>query len=80
MASVKETVLNAASAATGKGTEELEANLDKDMSTDLGLTSLEYFPILSQLEDTYDIDIDYSDFLTKVKTLNQAVSYMEALV
>lgn len=80
MPTVKDNVLKVTEEATGKSEEELEANLDADLNDDLKLTSLEYFPILSGLEDTYDVDIDYADFLTKVKTLNQAIAYVEALV
>ena len=72
---VTQAVLELLAALTKKDVEELSENLDADFEKDYHFTSLEYFPLLSGLEEKLDAELDYADFLTNVHTVNQAIDY-----
>lgn len=55
---------------------EDDITLDMSLSDDLEIDSLDAFEIMSEIEDTFDIEID-DDVLEKVKTVNDIVNYLE---
>ncbi len=52
---------------------ELASKLDERMIEDLGMTSMQIFPLIGELVDQFDIDIDYAEFLNNVHTINEGV-------
>ncbi|MBP3399632.1 MAG: hypothetical protein J6K75_07740 [Erysipelotrichaceae bacterium] len=59
-----------------KSEEELAECKDSRMIEDLGMTSMQLFPLIGALVDEYDIDVDYADFLTNVHTVNEGIDYV----
>lgn len=58
----------------------IRENRNEDMEEKLGVTSVELFPLLSGLEDAFNIDLDYAGFLTNVKTVNQGIEYITNMI
>lgn len=46
---------------------------------DLAAKSLEYFPLISALEDDLDIDIEYHEFQSDAQTIGQAIDLCKKL-
>ena len=63
-----------------KTEDEMLAKLDAKFKEDFEMTSLQYFPLISELEDKLDIEVDYSDFLTRALTVNDGVDFILAIV
>lgn len=61
---------------TSKTKEELLANPELKFNEDYKLTSLEYFPLIGELEDQLDLEIDYSEFLTKALSIKSGIDYI----
>lgn len=60
----------------GKTEEELGECEDSRMIDDLGMTSMQLFPLIGALVDEYDVDIDYAEFLTDVHTVDDGIEYV----
>lgn len=73
---VEEIFVSILSKLTSKTKEELLANTELTFSEDYKLTSLEYFPLIGELEDQLDLEIDYSEFLTKALSIKSGVDYI----
>lgn len=61
---------------TSKTEEEILADIDLAFNEDYGLTSMEYFPLIAELEDRLDLEIDYSEFLTKALNVRSGAAYI----
>ena len=79
MAKTVDIIISEVAAATNKSTEEVAAVADSSFVDDLGMTSLEIFPLISKLEDEFDIEIDFADFLSKAGSVNAAVAFVDSL-
>lgn len=73
---VKNTFINLLAESAGKDVATVEANLDSNMHDALGVTSVELFPLLAGLEETFDIELDYAGFITDVTTANEGIDYV----
>jgi len=60
--------------------EEILSNLNAKFNDDFNMTSLEYFPLIGKLEEEFDIDIDYHDFLTNAQTANDGIDLVLEIV
>lgn len=63
-----------------KPKEEIQSNLDAKLKEDFNMTSLQYFPLISGLEEKFDIEVDYAGFLTKALTVNDGIDFILAMV
>ena len=79
MADVKETVVKVVADTTSKSVEEVAAAADASYIDELGMTSIEIFPIISELEDQLDVEIDFAAFLSQATSVNATVAFIEAL-
>lgn len=73
---VKTTYINLLAESIGKDAATVEANLDANMHDVLGVTSVELFPLLSGLEESFDIELDYAGFITDVSTAKEGIDYV----
>lgn len=74
--SVRDTVYTAASKAFKIPEEELT---DKtNLLDDLDANSTNYFPIMNELEEEYDLDIQYQTFRTNCRTIGDIIEYVES--
>ena len=78
-AQIKDIVVAAVAQASDRTVEEVEASADAAFFADLGMTSIQVFPLISELEDQLDVEIDFADFLTQAKTVNQTVTFVAGL-
>ena len=63
----------------GRPVEEFAANPDLRLREDLAAKSMEYFPLIADLEDKLGIQIEYHDFQTEAQTVGATVEYVCAL-
>ena len=56
--------------------EHVAANHELNFRTDLNATSLQYYPLITELEELLDIDIDAHDFQWKSYTIADAVDFL----
>lgn len=56
--------------------EEIIANPNAKFSDDLGMTSVEYFPLICTLEEKLNVDVDFSEFLMSAHSLNEGTDFM----
>jgi len=63
-----------------KNKDEILLNLDAKFKEDLNMTSLEYFPLIGTLEEKFDIEIDYHDFLTNALTSNDGIDFVLEII
>ena len=63
-----------------KPKEEILSGLDAKFKDDFKMTSLQYFPLISKMEEMFDIELDYKAFLANVHTVNEGVNYMLAMI
>ena len=77
---VRSTIVKTVADAIDKTAEEVEAQADANFSDDLGMTSVQIFPIISDLEDQLDTAIDFSAFIAEATSVNAAVDYVSGLV
>lgn len=54
----------------------IEADPTKRLREDMGATSMQYFPIISALEDEFDLDIDLHDFQNGTRSIEDAVDFV----
>ncbi|MBQ9066907.1 MAG: acyl carrier protein [Clostridia bacterium] len=73
---IKDTYVKLLAESIGKDTATVEANLGNNMHDALGVTSVELFPLLSGLEEAFDIELDYAGFITDVQTANEGIDYV----
>ena len=59
---------------------EVDAKADASFTDDLEMTSMQYFPIISALEEALGVPVDFADFIDQAHTANEAVSFAEQLV
>ena len=79
-AQIRSAVLQAITSVTGKTAEELEAVADASFTDELDMTSVEFFPIISELEDALEIEIDFAGYLNNATSVNATVSYLESVM
>ena len=79
-AQIRSAVLQAITNVTGKTAEELEAVADASFADELDMTSVEFFPIISELEDALEIEIDFAGYLNNATSVNATVSYLESVM
>ena len=61
---------------TKRSPDDLAKQCDAHFSDELDMTSVQFFPILADIEEKFDIDIDYSEFLAKVTSINTCRAYL----
>ena len=54
----------------------IAAHHELNFRTDLNATSMQYFPLITELEERLDIDIDAYDFQNKSHTVGDAVDFL----
>lgn len=77
---IETTVIGIVAQCTKKDVSEIEKQKDARFKEDLSLTSMEYFPIIAELEEQLNIEVDYSDFLNKALTVNDCIRYVTNLI
>lgn len=77
---VKEIYVRLLTEITEKPEEEVMSHLEDNMHDALGVTSVQLFPLLAGLEEELDIEMDYAEFITDVKTANEGITYVSNLV
>jgi len=60
--------------------EYLAGHLDLDLITDLKIKSTQYFPIITALEDAFDIELPFNEFRSVARTISKAIDYVEKAV
>ncbi len=63
----------------GLPVEEFAAKPELRLREDLTAKSMEYFPLIGDLEDRLGIQIEYHDFQTEAQTVGMTVEYVLAL-
>ena len=63
-----------------KTPEEVEELADASFADDLAMTSMQYFPVIAQLEERLGVEVGFADFIDQAHTANEAVSFAEQLV
>ena len=56
-----------------KDLEYIASHHELNFRTDLNATSLQYFPLITELEEQLDIELDAHDFQWKAHTIGEAV-------
>ena len=79
MADTKDIVIEVVASTINKTAEELAAAADASFTEELGMSSIEIFPIISELEDQLDVEIDFAAFLSEATSVNATVAYIEGL-
>ncbi|MCL2376370.1 MAG: acyl carrier protein [Defluviitaleaceae bacterium] len=59
------------------GRDEKEITMETSLNDDLGADSLDLFQIISELEEVFDMEFP-QDELEKIKTVGDAVSYVQS--
>lgn len=77
---VKNTVVKILAEVTEKDPQEISENLAASLKDDYKMTSMEYFPLISGLEEELNIEIDYSAFLLKAITVNDCIDFINEIV
>ena len=57
--------------------EYVASNPELNFRKDLKASSIQYFPLISELEEQLDIELDAHDFQWKAHTIAQAVVFVE---
>ena len=72
-------VYQAMADAFGKDAKEFEDHPELRLREDLAAKSMEYFPMIMELEEKLGISIEFHDFQTMTTTVGKAVDYVLAL-
>ena len=56
--------------------DHIASHPELNFRTDLKATSLQYYPLITELEDQLGIDIDAHDFQWKAHTIGEAVDFL----
>ena len=59
-----------------KDKDFIAANHDMKFRTSLKATSMQYFPLITIIEEKLDIELDAHDFQYKAHTIGEAVDYI----
>ena len=73
---IKGTLLDAMAKVFELDRAALETRPDLNSINDLGATSIQFFPIISALEDELDIELQYQDFRRNGKTIQTAIDFV----
>lgn len=73
---IRDAVVKAVASVTKMSEEEVASQPDASFSNDLGMTSVEFFPIISELEDALGIEIDFAGYLNNATSVNATVEYL----
>lgn len=76
--SIRKTVYQAIADAFMMDTEQVAADPQKRLREDLGASSMQYLPLISTLEDAYNLEIDLHGFQNEARTIEAAVDYVYA--
>ena len=63
-----------------KSKEDIMSGLDASFKDDFAMTSVEFFPLIAELEEALGFEIDYHDFLVNVHTINQGADYLHGII
>jgi acyl carrier protein len=74
-ASIHDTVFDIVAQAFGRPVAELTGSLN--LLTDLDAKSAQYFPLMRALEEEYDLDLQYQDFRSRCRTIDDIVAFVE---
>ena len=55
--------------------EEVKKDPTKRLREDMGASSMNYFPLISAIEDAFDIEFDFHGFQNDAKTIEQVSEY-----
>ena len=73
---VAETFVSVLAQIIEKPEAEVAANPGASFKEDYGMTSLQYFPLISEMEEKFDIEMDYSGFLLKALTVQDGIDFV----
>lgn len=76
---VEKVLFKSMSEVFGRPVEEFAENPGLRLREDLTAKSMEYFPLIAELEDGLGIQIEYHDFQTEAQTVGKTVEYVCAL-
>lgn len=65
---------------TKRPVEELVAQRDASFSADFGMTSIQMFPLISEIEERFGVDTDYAEFLNDAVSINTTATYVGKLL
>lgn len=74
--SIQKTVYQAIADAFMMDVDQVANQPEKRLREDLGASSMQYLPLISTLEDTYNIEIDLHGFQNEARTIEAAVDYI----
>jgi len=60
-------------------TEHIAAHHELNFRKDLNASSIQYFPLITELEELLDLSIDLHDFQSKAHTIADAVVFLVGL-
>ena len=79
-ADIKEKVYAAVADAFMLSAEQVAANPAVRLREDLGASSMNYYPLIADLEEAFDVEFELHDFQFRAKTVNDIVAMVaEAL-
>lgn len=73
---IKEIMITAMAKVFSVDKDTLNNNLNLNLLDDLHATSIQYFPVISALEDALDIELQYQDFRREGKTISDAIEFV----
>lgn len=76
--SIRKTVYQAIADAFMMDVDVVANQPDKRLREDLGASSMQYLPLISTLEDAYNIEIDLHHFQNEARTIDAVVDYIYA--
>ena len=59
-----------------KSQEEIAANMDVNYLSDFAATSLDIYPLVSEFEDRFDVELEFHEFQATARTPNETVDYL----
>lgn len=65
------------SVAKAFGIDESEITMETNLLDDLHAKSVNFFPIMNELEDEYDLDLQYQTFRTECPTIKSIIEMVE---
>ena len=66
------------SVASAFGIDRGELTLETDLLNDLDAKSVNYFPIMLEIENEWDLDVQYQQFRSNCRTIGDIIDYVEA--
>ena len=61
-----------------KTPEEVAANPQVRLREDLGASSMQYYPLISDLEEAFDVEFELHDFQFRARTVDDIVAMVAA--